>query len=92
MKEEVFELIFQGEYVEIIQSIDSSEGHMLPVAIYGYVLDTDDMFVFLGDSPGEITTAVLKSGIKIMRIAEPRSEEDELLDSLEEPKRDEDFN
>ena len=92
MINDLFESIFQGEYVEIIQGIDMAKEGPIPVAIYGYVLDTDDKFIFIGDSPHEINKAILKSSIKIISITTPRTEEDDLLDSIPEPNREEDFN
>lgn len=100
MVDKFFE-IFAGEYVEIITSlktvheIQSEEGFVsqtLPFYVYGYLLDTDDDYIYLGEHPNNVSKVVSRKEVKAMEIHKEVDLYEEMLDSVEAPKNKKDFN
>lgn len=93
--------IFAGELVQITTDVriktvaDSEEGSTIsefPVTIQGYLLDQDLMYYYLGESPGAVSTAITITSVKAITIVESKTEFDEILDDMPEPKEKEEFN
>lgn len=80
----VFE-VFVGNYVEvIIKSIKlrHSDGISSNMAIGGYLLDECDRYFYIGITPHEISSAILKSDVITMNIS---SEGSSIMDNIEVP-------
>lgn len=97
----LFHLTFIGEFVEILTPMyqkkiqGNEEGvtdETIPIVIQGFILDMDDERLYLGDSPEEITQAVMKSDARIIRIVKANNPYDEILDSLDAPMKKENIN
>lgn len=67
---ETFFLTFIGELVEIAGSFYHGDSEAA-IKIAGFVLDADDEFYYLGDSPDEITQAIRRDRVIYIQIMEP---------------------
>lgn len=81
---ETFFLTFIGELVEISGSfVDTNTKAVLK--LIGFVLDADDEFYYLGDTPEEITQAIRRDKVFYIQILQPINPYLEKLKSLEIP-------
>ena len=76
---ETFFLTFIGEFVEVAGSFFHGEVEV-PIRIQGYILDSDDQFYFLGDTPEEISSAIRKTSVVYIEIVEDNPMKDALRD------------
>lgn len=90
---EIFAQNFVGQEVEFIMSVyfkqedHSEEGSLIqqnPLAVRGFVLDIDDDYIYLGDTPNGITRFVRKNLIAGGDIVKESTNDgfDEILNSL----------
>lgn len=90
---------FQGQYMEFVINMtmneefaDPQSGEPMtrigPLVIQAFVVDVDDNFVYLGNNPLEIDSAVKIEDIRYVSIVEPVGFED----SISDPERDESLN
>jgi hypothetical protein len=93
--------VFIGEFVEILTGIEittsaQSESEItqqvLPLYFYGYFLDSDDDYIYLGENPKQICRALRLDEVKMIQIQKEPNELDDLLESLPTPKERKDFN
>lgn len=98
-KSTVFFDTFIGEFVDVISDLVETQRRetdqgitemMKPLIIKGYVLDIDNDYVYLGETPNQVTYAVNKSTIKIITLA--MDELDERLVNLPDPVNESEFN
>lgn len=91
---DTFVLAFMGEFVNVISDIMiveyvQSEAQTLeqnaPMMVNGYLLDADDTFLYLGENPLEVTQAVARNRITLVRVERKKSKFEEILDDMEEP-------
>ena len=94
---------FWSEYVEVLlkQSVSSTEAtedggvnsHTGPISVRGFVLDEDDHFLYLGeDIENKAVRAVERSTIALIEVVQPDETLDTLLEHLEVPEKEEEFN
>lgn len=97
----LFESTFIGESVRIItnkeitESIQSEEeikDITSSMVLYGVLLDKDDMYYYLGNSPEEVSQAIKISDVSIIQIEEIVDEFTEILDNMPNPSRKEEIN
>lgn len=82
---ETFFLTFIGELVEIAGSFfHGNEEHNIKIA--GFVLDVDDEYYYLGDTPEEINQAIRRDRVIYIQILEQVDPVLEILQDLEVPK------
>jgi len=91
---ELFFTTFVGEYVRIVttvvmtDTIETEEGistSSAPLLTEGYLLDYDDNFYYLGQSPDNVTTAISRHTISQVQsgMEQPaRNVFDEILESM----------
>jgi len=99
----VFFETFCGELVEIVQDFDitssfkvDQEGHMqevrMPMTVSGFLMDIDDVFVYLSNDGAEVNQAIPMDTIKHIGIVEVKSEMEEMLDEADAPNDPHGFN
>lgn len=81
---ETFFLTFIGEFVEIVGSF-FHEKVEVPINIQGYILDTDNNYYYIGDSPEEITSAIRKDSVIYIQILKNVDPLEEVLRDWEVP-------
>lgn len=90
----LFGLCFHGEYVEIVTSLyqKNIEGdetgvidQTLPIVLKGYILDMDDEYYYLGNTPEEISKAVKKEAVKYIEIISEQNVFDQILEDFPTP-------
>jgi hypothetical protein len=98
---DTFVLAFMGEFVSIITDImiieyNQSEVQTLeqnaPMIAQGFLLDIDNNFFYLGDNPLEVTQAISKNRVTMVRIDRKKSKYEEMLEELGDPNKREDIN
>lgn len=98
---DLFHITFIGEFVEILTPIyrkhiqgDESgvSDETIPIVLQGYILDIDDTYLYVGDTPEAITQAVFKNDARIIRIVKEQNPYDDMLDQMEMPNKREDVN
>lgn len=96
-----FVLAFMGEFVNVITDImivDYAQNEVqtleqnAPMVAQGYLLDEDDNYIYLGENPLEVTQAVAKSRITMVRVERKKSKFEEMLDEMGDPNKREDIN
>lgn len=100
---EVFLLSFVGEMVQVLtdfvlttsqqkETLDgdvSSEDLAHPLIVEGYLLDSDDNYIYLGPTPDQIGQAIKKDRVIFIQILDKTDNLSDILDSLSsKPKRD----
>lgn len=63
-----------------------------PVVFEGFLLDMDDEFLFLGDSPHEVCSAITRKDVNSIHILKALDIFSDVLDSMPEPTDDSDIN
>ena len=98
---QTFLLSFVGEYVNIVTDImiaeytsteDGPLEQSVPMVCRGYVLDIDNEYVYLGEDPFEVSQAAKKNRIVLIQRELKRTQYDEILEGLADPKKEEDIN
>lgn len=93
---EVFLLSFVGEFVQVLtdfvlsasQMNETSDGSLSsedmshPLIVEGYMLDSDDSYVYLGPTPDQIGQAIKKDRIVFIQVLENKDTLDEIMNSL----------
>jgi len=77
---------------QIEQTEDSVREINEPIVFQGFFLDADDSFIFLGDTPDEVCSAIKRDEITSIHIAKPQNIFDDVLDSMGEPEDETDIN
>jgi hypothetical protein len=100
---EVFLLSFIGEMVQVLtdfiltssqvkESIDgdmSSEDTSHPLIVEGYMLDSDDSYIYLGPTPDQIGQAIKKDRVIFIQVLDKKDDLSDIMDSLTaKPRRD----
>jgi hypothetical protein len=97
---DTFVLAFMGEFVNVITDImiveyTQNDSHTLeqnaPMVAQGYLLDADETFLYLGENPLEVSQAVSRNRITMVRVERKKSKFEEMLDDMGSPDR-EDIN
>lgn len=88
---ETFFFSFMGEYVEICGSFYHGNDEAA-IKIQGYLLDIDNVYIYLGDTPDEISNAVKKERVIWISVYTPDNEYRRILTDLEVPESDEEKN
>lgn len=79
-----FKKLFIGEYVEILSNARNIiQGDILPLSVQGYILDMDDDFLYVGETPLEIKFAVKREDVRYLEIIEPKTIFDHMLDQTD---------
>lgn len=95
-----FDLAFIGEFINVITDIMIVEyvqndaqtlEQNAPMVAQGYLLDVDDMYLYLGENPLEVSQAIARSRITMVRTDRKKSKFEEMLDEMGDPNR-EDIN
>jgi hypothetical protein len=81
---ETFFLTFVGELVEVAGSFYHGDQENA-IKIAGFVLDVDDEYYYLGDTPEEITQAIRRDRVIYIQILEPINPYLDALKELEVP-------
>lgn len=98
---DTFVLAFMGEFVNVITDImiveyAQNEAQTIeqnaPMVAQGFLLDSDSNFLYLGDNPLEVTQAISKSRITMVRVERKKNRYEEILDEMGNPNKNEDFN
>jgi len=76
-----------GELVEVAGSFYYNDAENA-IKTSGYILDVDDEFFYLGDTPEEISQALRRDRIIYIQIITPKNEYRNLLDQMKVPKDD----
>jgi len=99
--ESTFFLAFCGQPVTITVTLTSNVNFQdengvtvesMPIFYEGILLDYDTDYLYLGETPNEITQAVKKSLIAHIIVKEDKHVFDEILDQMGGPTRNEDVN
>lgn len=85
MDTSLFSDTFLGEYVEIIYNLKTTKGGFEPIALYGFLLDVDSEYYFIGDDALAITMAVPKGPNPLIRIVAAKTAEETILDEMDLP-------
>lgn len=99
----VFFETFAGEYCEVILDVQipssfniGSEGELhemkMPLTINGFVMDADDMFIYLSADGESVNQAFPIKELKHIAIVEVKNPLQELLDEIPEPKDKKEYN
>jgi hypothetical protein len=99
---EVFLLSFVGETVQVLTDFvlntsrvnEDNDGNLVtednghPLIVEGYMLDSDDSYVYLGPTPDQISQAIKKDRIIFIQVLDNKDVLSDLMDSLStKPKR-----
>lgn len=88
-----FQLSFIGEQVEMVVSISGNQGEEgMPLIINGFLLDMDDTYFYVGNTPNAISQCVVKEDVRLIAIVEEINELEEVLKSVPTPKNKEEGN
>lgn len=93
---EVFLLSFIGEMVQVLTDFtivassvkDSMDGDMnvqesnSPLIVEGYLLDSDENYIYLGRSSNHITQAIKKDRIVFMQVLDAQDDLSEIIEGL----------
>lgn len=91
-KQDLFFQIFAGEYVSMVttvktrtvQLIDDEPAEVeMPVIIEGFLLDKDDSYYFIGESPDEVIAAIRIEHVIQVEISNPKDHYDQLLTEMQ---------
>lgn len=91
---EIFHTTFIGEQVEFLTSIpqhwsenteDGVISGTIPMIVQGYVLDIDDEYYYVGDTPHEVSRAVKRSEVLFIEIVSEKKVFDKILDQFPVP-------
>lgn len=84
---------FIGEFVEVLCEINILDGdNKVPLAFQGYFIDYDTENYYFGENPIEIRQWVRRNLVGAMFKIEPKSTEEQILDSMEDPEDETEFN
>ncbi len=85
---------FIGHYVEVLCKMKMmlDVETEVPLAFQGYFITYDENNYYFGDNPIEIKKCVQRELVGFMEKIEPRTMEEEILDSMDEPEDESDFN
>jgi len=84
---------FQGQYVEIVTKRDMlTDMGNAPLMVYGFVVDEDSTFLYLGENPIQIARALKKDDISLVEIADPNAQEEVHMMGGNDPENDEELN
>jgi hypothetical protein len=98
---EVFFLTFVGEFVSLLtsmvrtESVTAEEGTVeetIPLVFQGYLLDADDDFFYLGDTPNEVNKVVKRAVVNALEITRQKDSFSDILDNVDIPDNKKDFN
>jgi hypothetical protein len=98
---DTFVLAFMGEFVSVITDImivDYAQNDVQtieqnsPMIARGFLLDSDNNYLYLGDNPLEVTQAVARNRITMVQIERKKTKYEEILDELGDPGKKEDIN
>lgn len=81
---ELFKHSFIGEVVEILAKSESEEKGMLMVR--GYLLDYDEEYLYLGETPLSVNTALKRDLVGLISISEQVDPDLELLENMPTPR------
>jgi hypothetical protein len=92
----VFLNVFVSEFVEIVSDLNittsitvNEEGQtqpvQMPLTVSGFVMDTDDSFVYLSQDGENINQAIPLKDVKHIAIVDVAAKEQQILDSVEFP-------
>lgn len=93
--------IFAGEYINIIINVmmeqTVTDGEQLqtvktPISVQGYLTEEDDVYLYLGHTPGLLNQSVAKNIIVHVEVAQEETEVEETMEVGELPKRSEEYN
>ncbi len=88
-----FHLSFIGEEVEMIVNIKSAQGEEgMPLIINGWLLDMDDIYFYIGNTPNAISQCVVREDVRLIAIVEEFNQLDEVLKNVPTPKNKEEGN
>lgn len=93
---EVFLLSFVGEYVQVLtdfvlnasQVNETADGALVsedtshPLIVEGYMLDSDDCYIYLGPTSDQISQAIKKDRVIFIQVLENKDAFSTLMDSL----------
>lgn len=86
-----FESVFLGEFVTVFTTINTSSMTQQdetiresnsPLAFEGFLIDTDESYYYLGQTPKEASMAIKVDTVLSVIISEPKNKYDELLDDI----------
>lgn len=98
---DTFVLAFMGEFVNVITDImivDYAQNDVqtleqnAPMVVKGFLLDSDNNYLYLGDNPLEVSQAIAKNRITVVQIERKKSKYEEMLDEMGDPNKKEDIN
>lgn len=84
---EVFLLSFIGEAVQILTDFTlttstANEDSLTPLIVEGYLLDSDENYVYIGSTPDQVYQAVKKDRIVFIQVLDKRDALSDIMDSL----------
>ena len=85
---------FQGSFVELVinltmtEELENGDSKVGPLILQSFVVDIDDKFVYLGQNPLQVDSAIKIDDIRLVNITDPSNYEDDILD----PERDKELN
>lgn len=89
---DLFWVTFVGEYVEVLCKFETPESGRMPLAIKGYMLDVDDRFYYIGNSPLEVISAVNKDDVAYICVIDNIDPAVEILQNTPVPEAEEEIN
>lgn len=91
---DTFFLAFVGQSVIISTEIivPGSDGEVYPLFYEGILLDYDNEYYYLGETPNEINQCIRKEPVLAIKVREEVDELKEFLDQLPVPQKKEDIN
>ena len=87
----IFTLAFIGEHVDIIsdltivdyaQTETQTVEQTSPMVVQGYLLDHDDKYFYIGDNSLEVSQAIAKKNVVLIRIEKKKSKYEKLLEEM----------
>lgn len=98
---DTFFMTFIGELVSVMTdlkstSIENTEDGSVevttPFTFTAYLLDLDETYLYFGSTPNEVTSTMPKDMLKFMSITEDKDSFTEILDNMEDPQDEKEFN
>lgn len=98
---DLFMTNFVGEYVEMLcnfyerhafQNEEGAADDTFPSVVNGYILDMDDEYYYMGNTPEFVHKAIKKSQVRYIEVVQEQSVYDKILDDMHTPNRKEEEN
>lgn len=92
MASEFVQVVIDKDYEETKQTEEGVNTKKCPIIAYGYLVDEDDSYIYLGPAPDTISQAVQKEYIVHIELTSEEEQENSLKDMSDLPSEEKGWN